>query len=76
MSKTSETSKSDTNGIEVTITNPTASCQTGSINVSRENTFSSESEKSLCIVLQESSDLTLRVRPTADLYIKTVQVKD
>lgn len=70
MSKTSETSKSDRNGIEVTTTNPTAPFPTSSINVSRENTFSSESENSLCIVLQESSDSTLRVRPTADLYIK------
>ena len=76
MSNTNETSTNDTNDIEITMTNPmTTSSPTSSINASRENTFSSENEKSLRIALQESSDLTLRVRPTADLYLKTVQVK-
>ena len=75
MSNTNETSTNDTNDIEITMTNPmTTSSPTSSINASRENTFSSENEKSLRIALQESSDLTLRVRPTADLYLKTVQV--
>ena len=61
--------------MEITVTTPTSSTKNATL-VSNEDTFSADNEKSLRIALKESSDLTLRVRPTADLYLKTIQVKD
>ncbi len=75
MSNTNDTT-SGTKDVEITIQNEIVSSPQSSISVSKENSFSTDNEKSLRIALQESSDLTLRVRPTADLYLKTVQVKD